>query len=61
MMQRMQDLCVWQLEQGQELSTLKEKVDAAQETRVTNRILDNQTALGLATLDASGKPTSTFF
>ena len=42
---------MWQLEQEQELNTLKEKVDAAQETGVANCVLDNQTALGLATLN----------
>ena len=39
------------MEQGQELKTLKEKVDATQETGVANCVLDNQTAMGLATLD----------
>ena len=51
MYERVKDQQAWQLEQGQELSALKEKVDATQETGVTNHILDNQTALGLATLD----------
>ena len=39
------------MEQGQELSALKEKMDATQETGVTNRILDGQMAMGLASLD----------
>ena len=43
--------CVWQLGQGQELSILKEKIDATQETGVTNCVLDGQTAMGLASLD----------
>ena len=47
----MKDQQTWQLEQGWELSALKEKVDAMQETGVTNRILDGQTAMGLAGLD----------
>ena len=51
MYERVKDQRAWQLEQGRELSTLKEKVEAAQDTGVANRILDNQTALGLATLN----------
>ena len=51
MYERVKDQRAWQLEQGQELSALKEKIDATQETGVTNRVLDNQTAMGLATLD----------
>ena len=47
----MKDQRAWQLEQGQELSALREKVDAVQDTGVTNCILDNQTAQGMATLD----------
>ena len=42
---------MWQLEQSQELSALKEKVDAMQETGVANHVLDSQTAMGLASLD----------
>ena len=51
MYKRVKDQQAWQLEQGQKLSTLKEKIDATQETGVANRVLDNQTAMGLATLD----------
>ena len=51
MYKQVKDQQAWQLEHGQELNALKEKVDAAQETGVTNRVLDNQTALRLATLD----------
>ena len=51
MYERVKDQRAWQLEQGRELSTLREKVDAAQDTGVANCILDNQTALGLASLD----------
>ena len=47
----MKDQQAWQLEQGRELSTLKEKVDVMQETGVANHILDGQTAMGLASLD----------
>ena len=47
----MKDRQAWQLEHGRELSTLKEKVNVAQETGVANHVLDNQTALGLVTLD----------
>ena len=39
------------MEQGQELSALKEKIDVTQETGVTNCVLDSQTAMGLAALD----------
>ena len=45
------DQYVWQLKQSQELSTLKEKIDATQETGVANRVPDGQTAIGLASLD----------
>ena len=45
------DQQAWQLEHGQELSALKEKVDATQETGVANCVLNNQTAMGLASLD----------
>ena len=51
MYERVKDQRAWQLEQGRELSALREKVDAAQDTGVANRVLDNQTALGLASLD----------
>ena len=37
------------------MSALREKVDAVQDTGVTNRILDNQTAQGMATLDGHVK------
>ena len=47
----MKDQRAWQLEQGRELSALREKIDAVQDTGVANRILDNQTAQGMATLD----------
>ena len=46
---------MWQLEQGQELSALKEKIDATQEIGVANRVLDGQTAMGLASLDGHVK------
>ena len=42
---------MWQLEQGRELSALKEKVDKTQDIEVANCVLDNQTAMGLSTLD----------
>ena len=51
MYERMKDQCAWQLEQGQELSTLKEKIDATQEIGVANHVLDGQTAMGLAGLN----------
>ena len=51
MYEQVKDQQAWQLEQGWELNTLKEKVDVAQETGVANCVLDNQTALRLATLD----------
>ena len=51
MYERVKDQRVWQLEQGWELSALKEKIDATQEIGVANRILDAQTAMGLASLD----------
>ena len=51
MYERVKDQRAWQLEQGQELSALKEKIDVTQETGVTNHVLDNQTAMGLATLN----------
>ena len=37
------------------MSTLKEKIDATQETGVANHILDGQTAMGLAALDGRVK------
>ena len=52
---RVKDQRAWQLEQGQELSALKEKIDATQEIGVTNRVLDGQTAMGLAGLDGRVK------
>ena len=58
MYEQVKDQWAWQLEQGRELSALKEKVDAMQEkvdvmqeTGIANRILDGQTAMGLAGLD----------
>ena len=42
---------MWQLEQGRELSALKEKIDVTQEIGVANRVLDSQTAMGLAGLN----------
>ena len=51
MYKQVKDQCVWQLEQGRELSALKEKIDSTQETGVANRVLDGQTAMGLASLD----------
>ena len=51
MYERVKDQRVWQLEQGQELSALKEKIDATQEVGVANCVLDGQTAMGLAGLD----------
>ena len=47
----MKDQRAWQLKQSQELSALKEKIDVTQETGVANRVLDGQTAMGLASLD----------
>ena len=51
MYERVKDQCMWQLEQGQELSALKEKFNTTQEVGVTNRVLDGQMAMGLASLD----------
>ena len=51
MYERVKDQRAWQLEQGRELSVLKEKIDATQEIGVSNRVLDGQTAMGLAGLD----------
>ena len=51
MYQRFKDQRAWQLEQGRELSALKTKVDGIQEVGIANRTLDNQTAMGLSSLD----------
>ena len=51
MYEQVKDQRAWQLEQGQELSALKEKIDATQEIGVANCVLDGQTAMGLAGLD----------
>ena len=51
MYERVKDQQAWQLEQGRELSVLKEKIDTTQEIGVTNHVLDGQTAMGLAGLD----------
>ena len=51
MYERVKDQRALQLEQGRELSALKEKIDATQEIGVANRVLDGQTAMGLAGLD----------
>ena len=51
MYDQVKDQCAWQLEQGRELSALKEKIDTTQEIGVTNRVLDGQMAMGLASLD----------
>ena len=51
MYEQVKDQRAWQLEQGQELSALREKIDAVQDTGVANCILDNQTAQGMATLN----------
>ena len=51
MYERVKDQCAWQLEQGWELSALKEKIDTTQEIGVANRVLDGQTAMRLASLD----------
>ena len=51
MYERVKDQWAWQLEQGQELSALKEKIDATQEIGVANCVLDGQTAMGLTGLD----------
>ena len=51
MYERVKDQQVWQLEQGWELSVLKEKIDTTQEIGVANHVLDGQTAMGLAGLD----------
>ena len=55
MYERVKDQRAWQLEQGQELSALKEKIDTTQEIGVANRVLDGQTAMGLAGLDGHVK------
>ena len=51
MYEKVKDQCAWQLEQGRELSTLKEKIDTTQEIGVASHVLDGQTAMGLAGLD----------
>ena len=51
MYEQVKDQQAWQLEQGWELSTLKEKIDATQEIGVTNCILDGQMAMGLTGLN----------
>ena len=51
MYEQVKDQRAWQLEQGQELNALKEKIDATQEIGVANRVLDGQTAMGLAGLN----------
>ena len=51
MYERVKDQQAWQLEQGQELSALKEKIDTTQEIGVANCILDGQMAMGLAGLE----------
>ena len=55
MYEQVKDQRAWQLEQGRELSALKEKIDATQEIGVANRVLDGQTAMGLAGLDGCVK------
>ena len=55
MYERVKDQWAWQLEQGRELSALKEKIDATQEIGVANHVLDGQTAMGLAGLDGCVK------
>ena len=50
MYEQVKDQQVWQLEQGWELSALKEKIDATQEIGVANRVLDGQTTMGLTGL-----------
>ena len=55
MYERVKDQRAWQLEQGRELSALKEKIDATQEIGVANHVLDGQTAMGLAGLDGRVK------
>ena len=50
-MQCTKDLHSWQLEQGQELNTMREKLDAAQDIRVTNRLLSEGTSMDVKTLD----------
>ena len=51
----MKDQRAWQLEQGRELSALKEKINTTQEIGVANHVLDGQTAMGLAGLDGHVK------
>ena len=56
MYERVKDQRAWQLEQGRELSALKEKIDMTQEIGVANRVFDGQTAMGLAGLDGRVEP-----
>ena len=51
MYERVKDQHAWQLEQGRELSALKEKINATQEIGVANCVLDGQMAMGLAGLN----------
>ena len=55
MYERVKDQRAWQLEQGWELSALKEKIDATQEIGVANCVLDGQMTMGLAGLDGCVK------
>ena len=55
MYDRVKDQRAWQLEQGRELHALKKRLGAVQETGVANHVLDNQTAMGLSTLDGCVK------
>ena len=55
MYEQVKDQRAWQLEQGRELSALKEKINATQEIGVANRVLDGQTAMGLAGLNGRVK------
>ena len=59
MYERVKDQHAWQLEQGWELSALKEKIDMTQEIGVANRVLDGQMAMGLAGLNGHW-PAPTF-
>ena len=51
MYERVKDQRAWQLEQGRELSALKEKINMTQEIGVAYCVLDGQTAMGLTGLD----------
>ena len=55
MYEQVKDQRAWQLEQGRELSALKEKIDMTQEIGVANHVLDGQTAMGLAGLNGCVK------